>query len=197
VVERDGHAVAASELGASTAVDPGDHLVRISVPSGRMSEIHVSLARSESRRVALDFPREPAVLPGHDASHAMSGRRLGAILTGGFGLTGLVLGGAMGGVAVAKKSVVDAHCNVGGIAEACDHQGKAAADELHTFALASTVGLAAGAALVVLSTVLFVTEPSAPKPAASARWIKAAVAPLGVTGPGGPTGASVLVQGTW
>jgi len=69
-----------------------------------------------------------------------------------------------------------------------------AADKLHSFALASTVGLAAGAALVVLSTVLFVTEPSAPKPVATARWIKASVAPFGMTG---TTGASVLVQGTW
>jgi hypothetical protein len=198
LVERDGHAVAGSGLGAATALDPGDHLVRISVPSGRMSEIHVQLARGESRRVELDFPREPSQpAGGRDAPRAMSGRRLGAIVSGGFGLAGLVLGGAMGGVALTKKSVVDAHCNVGGIPEACDHQGKTAADELHTFALVSTVGLAAGAALVVLSTVLFVTEPSAPKPAASARWIKASVVPLGLPGPAAATGASVLIQGTW
>ena len=97
----------------------------------------------------------------------------------------------MGGVALAKKGIVDAHCNVGGIPEACDHQGKTAADDLQTFALASTVGLAAGGALVVLSTVLFVTEPPAPKPAVSARWIKASLVPIGATG------ASVIVQGGW
>ncbi len=195
LVERDGHAVAGSGLGASMALDPGDHLVRISVPSGRMSEIHVKLARGESRRVELDFPGEPAAPSrDRDAPRAISGRRLGAVVSGGFGLAGLVLGGAMGGVAIAKKSVVDAHCNVGGIPEACDHPGKMAADKLHSFALASTVGLAAGAALVVLSTVLFVTEPSAPKPVSTARWIKASVAPFGMTG---TTGASVLVQGTW
>lgn len=193
VVERDGHLVPEGSLGASIPVDPGDHLVRISVPGGRLSEIHVKLAKGESRSVELDFPKAPTepVTPGHDASRGMSGRRLGAFLSGGFGLAGLVLGGAMGAVALAKKGVVDEHCNVGGIPEACDRQGKAAADELGSFALASTVGLAAGGALVVLSTVLFVTEPPAPKLAATARWIKATVVPLGAKG------ASVIVQGTW
>ncbi|MEP7122965.1 MAG: tetratricopeptide repeat protein [Byssovorax sp.] len=195
LVERDGHPVAASDLGASMSLDPGDHLVRVSVPSGRMSEIHVTLARSESRRVALDFPRAPPEgTSSHEGPRPTSGRRVAAVVSGGLGLAGLVLGGAMGGVALAKKSVVDAHCNVGGIPEACDHTGKAAADELQPFALASTVGLAAGAALVVLSTVLFVTEPSPPKPPAGAWWIKASVAPLGA---GGTTGVAVLLQGTW
>jgi hypothetical protein len=193
VVERDGHPVPEGSLGASMPVDPGDHLVRISVPGGRLSEIHVKLARGESKSVELDFPKaipDPGT-PGHETSRGMSGRRLGAFLSGGFGLAGIVLGGAMGGVALAKKGIVDAHCNVGGIPEACDHTGKLAADDLGSFALASTVGLAAGGALVVLSTVLFVTEPSPPKPPVSARWIKASVVPLG------GSGASVIVQGTW
>ena len=72
----------------------------------------------------------------------------------------------MGAVALTKKGVVDDHCNVGGIPEACDHQGKTAADELGPHALASTVGLSVGAALVVLSTVLFLTEPPPQRPAA-------------------------------
>jgi hypothetical protein len=193
VVERDGHLVPEASLGASIPVDPGDHLVRLSVAGGRLSEVHVKLARGESRSVDLDFPAASAeaVPPGHDTSRATSGRRVGALVTGGLGLAGLVLGGAMGGVALAKKGSVDAHCNVGGIPEACDHAGKAAADELQSFALASTVGLAAGTALVVLSTVLFLTEPPAPRPAVTARWIHVSAGPLGTTG------ASMIVQGTW
>ena len=97
----------------------------------------------------------------------------------------------MGGVALAKKGVVDAHCNVGGIPEACDHAGKAAADELGSFALASTVGLSAGGALVVLSTILFLTEPQPPRPAVAARWIHVDVVGAGATG------ASLMVQGAW
>jgi hypothetical protein len=195
VVERDGRVIAAEALGTSMPVDPGDHVVRISVPGGALREIHVKLARGESRSVVLDMPRAAAeaIAPGREVRRGMSGRRLAAFVTGGVGLAGLVLGGAMGGVAIAKKSVVDAHCNLGGVAEACDHDGKKAADELGSFALASTVGLAAGGALAVLSTVLFVTEPAAPKPVvrADARWIR-----IGVV-PGAGAGASVFVQGTW
>ena len=190
-VERDGRPVSTATLGASIAVDPGDHVVRLSVSGGRLSEIHIKLARGESRSVELDFPTAPADprTPGPD--RGMSGRRLGAFLSGGFGLAGLVLGGGMGAVALTKKSVVDEHCNVGGIPEACDHQGKAAADELKAFALASTVGLAAGGALVVLSTVLFVTEPRPPTPAATARWISLPGVSVGAQG------ATVTVQGIW
>jgi hypothetical protein len=192
VVERDGQLVPAASLGASMPVDPGDHVVRISVPGGPLRELNVTIARSESRSVVLELPKaEGASDPGvHDGHRGLSGRRVTAFLTGGFGLAGLVIGGGMGGAALAKKSVVDDHCNVGGIAEACDHQGKAAADELKAFALASTVGVVAGGALVVVSTVLFVTEPAAPKPGTSARWIRASLVP-------GTTGASVLLQGTW
>ena len=195
VVERDGRLVPEGSLGASIPVDPGDHVVRLSAPGGRLREIHIKLARGESQSAELDFPAAPAGPgtpgPGHDPPRGTSGRRIGAFVSGGFGLAGLVLGGAMGAVALTKKGVVDDHCNVGGIPEACDHQGKAAADELGTYALASTVGLAAGGALVVLSTVLFITEPQAPRPAAIARWISLPV--LGV----GASGASVTVQGTW
>ncbi len=99
----------------------------------------------------------------------------------------------MGGVALARKSVVDAHCDVGGVAEACDHDGKAAADQLGTFALASTLGFVAGGALAVASVVLFATEPASPRPAksATARRLE-----LGVV-PARGAGASMLLRGAW
>ena len=194
MVERDGRVVAAADLGTSMPIDPGDHLVRTSVPGGPLSEIHVTLALGESRRVVLDVPRAPAAAPlAPDPPRSPSGRRVGAYVTGGLGLAGLALGGVMGGLTIAKKSVVDAHCNVGGIAEACDHEGKAAADQLEGLALASTLGVVAGGALAVVSVVLFATEPAAPKPTASAwaRRIQVSVAPKGAAG------ASVFVQGAW
>jgi hypothetical protein len=194
VVERDGHVVAAAALGTAIPVDPGDHVIRLSVPGGPLSEIHVKLARGESRSVVLAMPAAPpSPPPGHEARRGTSARRVGAFVTGGVGLAGLVLGGAMGGLALAKKSVVDAHCNVGGIAEACDRDGKVAADQLGAFALASTVGFVAGGALAVTSVVLFATEPAAPKPTRSAAspWIE-----LGVV-PARGAGAAVLLRGAW
>lgn len=194
VVERDGRVVAASTLGTSVPVDPGEHVVRTSVPGGPLRELRIKLALGESRRVELDVPGAPVdPPPPKEPRRGPSSQRVGAYVTGGFGLAALALGGAMGGLAIAKKGVIDVHCNVGGVAEACDHEGKAAADQLGTFALASTVGLAVGGALVVVSVVLLAAEPSTPKPAASAqaRWINVAVVPAGAAG------ASVRVEGAW
>ena len=194
VVERDGRVVAAEALGTSIAVDPGDHVIRLSVPGSPLSEIHVKLARGESRSVVLALPAAPAPSTSSQEAHrGPSARRVSAFVTGGFGLAGLVLGGAMGGVALAKKGVVDAHCNIGGIAEACDHDGKAAADQLGTFALASTVGFIAGGALTVASVVLFATEPAASKPTTSAASPRLE---LGVA-PARGAGASMLLRGSW
>ena len=192
VVERDGRVVAASAFGTSLPVDPGDHFVRTSVPGGPLSEIHITLVRGESRRVVLDVPHAPAARS-PEPRRSTSARRLGAYVTGGLGLAGLALGGAMGGLSIGRKSVVDAHCNVGGIAEACDHQGKAAADQLDRYALASTLSLVAGGALTVVSVVLFATEPAAPKPIASASAPRLQVS----VAPAGAAGASVWLQGTW
>lgn len=194
IVERDGRFVAAEALGTAIAVDPVDHVIRLSVPGRPTSEIHVKLARGESRSVVLVLPPPaPEAAAGAPRGSGTSGRRVTAFVTGGVGLAGLVLGGAMGGVALARKSVVDAHCNVGGIAEACDHDGKAAADQLGTFALASTLGFIAGGALTVASVVLFATEPAAPKPetSATARRIELGVAPTR------GAGATMLLRGSW
>jgi tetratricopeptide (TPR) repeat protein len=194
IVARDGRFVAAEALGTAIAVDPVDHVIHLSVPGRAPSEIHVKLARGESRSVVLAVPPPSASPePSPEARRGTSARRVSAFVTGGVGLAGLVLGGAMGGVALAKKGVVDAHCNVGGIAEACDHDGKAAADELGAFALASTIGFIAGGALTIASVVLFATEPAAPKPAtsAAARRIELSVAPAR------GAGASMLLRGSW
>jgi tetratricopeptide (TPR) repeat protein len=197
VVERDGHVLAEATLGTSLPVDPGDHVLRVSVPGGALGETHVKLERGEQKSVMLALPALPPRPTAEEPERrGPSARRVAAFVTGGVGLAGLVLGGAMGGVALARKSVVDAHCNVGGVAEACDHDGKAAADQLGTFALASTVGFVAGGALVVASVVLFATEPAPPKPASSGASATARRLELGVA-PARGAGASFLLRGAW
>jgi hypothetical protein len=197
VVERDGHVVAAATLGTSLPVEPGDHVLRVSIPGGALGETRVKLERGEHRSVVLALPALPASAAAEkpDARRGPSARRVAAFVTGGVGVAGLVIGGAMGGVALARKSVVDAHCDVGGVAEACDHDGKAAADQLGTFALASTVGFVAGGALAVASVVLFVTEPAKPLPAPSAGSSSPRLE-LGVA-PTRGAGASMLLRGAW
>lgn len=196
VVERDGHVVPAATLGTSLSVEPGDHVLRVSLPGGALGETRLKLERGEHRSVMLPMPALPVPAAPPDAHRGPSARRVAAFVTGGVGVAGLVIGGAMGGVALARKGVVDDHCDLGGVAEACDHQGKEAADQLKTFALASTVGFVAGGALAVASVVLFATEPASPKPATSASRATIPQLEIGVA-PARGAGASMLLRGAW
>lgn len=63
IIKRDGVPLGPAALGAGVPVEPGDHVIEVSVP-GRPSKIErVQLVPGESRRVVLDVPeaeREPA-----------------------------------------------------------------------------------------------------------------------------------------
>src|SRR4051812_36285821 len=68
-----------------------------------------------------------------------SGQRAGAYVAGGIGVLGLVVGGVMGGLTAAKKSVIEANCGLNGDPTLCNHEGKLAADSSKTTGLVSTV----------------------------------------------------------
>jgi len=86
---------------------------------------------------------------------------------------GLVLGGVMGGLTLAQKSTVDAHCK--GLD--CDPTGFDALDQARTFGTVSTIGLAAGGGLAAIGAILFLTAPK-PKTGVTAN-IRAGVGPGG------------------
>jgi len=198
LIELDGRALAASALGTSMPVDPGEHVVRTSVANGPLSETRVTLARGESRRVVLNVRRAPADAPAIVAAPPLTGKRVVGLVLGGAGLLGLGVGIVAGTAALVNKSDIVAHCNVGGIAEACDHQGIVAANHLESASLVSTVGFLAGGAFVTLGVVLLSQEAADLKAAAAKPAVSVGPRRLEVrAASAGATGGSVFLQGAW
>lgn len=221
----DGAPVERSTLGKPVPLDPGAHVITTSAPQHASSEVRLKLARGQHLRLELtlgatvaattttttttpvaaapsaDEPPSTAVT--EEGSHATSGRRVGAYVAGGVGLAGLILGGVLGGLALAEKSTVDASCKPTSdpATLGCRGDGFAASQRLQTLGLWSTVGFGVGAAASVTAIVLFATEPAKPKKEARAggprrlepAMIKSASARLSV----GPAGATLGVEGAW
>jgi hypothetical protein len=183
VVTRDGAVLAEAALGAPLAVDPGEHVLTAAARGGRPTEVRVRMARGERKRVELEVlpaaPEPPS--PPTDAAGRVSPRRLAAYVTGGVGLSGLIAGAVLGGLALGEKGAFDAGCNVGGVPGACTHAGKAAADRLQALGNGSSAALAVGAGAAVAATVLFATEPARSRAVVSA----------------GPRGIALAVVGSW
>jgi hypothetical protein len=201
LVIRDGDVVPAAALGVPSPVDPGEHVVTTQAPRGPVSKVRITVAKGEKKSVVLEVRvaevspsvlAEPPVRVAPKAEAATSGQRIGAFVVGSAGLAGIVVGATAGGIAVAKKSVVDKECGLGGIAAACNPQGKAAADSLQAFGTVSTVGIVLGLAAVGAGVALFTTEPKAKANAAGkGPRVRADVLAAG------PRGAALGVRGAW
>lgn len=213
VVKRDDSVVASAALGLGLPVDPGEHVVSTQAPGGALWELRITIAKGEKKPVVLEVKPAPTVEPrpapvvavpapavATDAPPPQeagpSGRRVAIYAIGGVGVAGLVLGGVMGGLAAAKKPTIVAHCApplAAGGAYRCDPTGLAAANSGQTFALVSTIGVAAGLTAVATAVALLVTEHKPAKPTTSARapWLTPAVLSLG------STGATLGAQGTF
>lgn len=198
VIQRDGARLGRPSLGAPIPVDPGDHVITTQVPGGPEHEQHVTIAKSEKKKVELEIVSAqsesqapatggptagggPATTGGPVGSvraESGSSRRTLGFVVGGIGVAGLVVGGVTGGLALSKKSTVDDHCND----TLCDHEGKQAADSAKTLALVSTIGFGVGAAGVIAGAVLVLTAPSSAPGAEARRSSFEPVAALGSRG---------------
>jgi hypothetical protein len=220
VVRCDGAPVAEEALGAPIPLDPGAHLISTSTPGGALSEVRLTIARGQQIRLVLTLapalavttpppaltPGAPAIEPAKAAPtepHPTSGRRVGAYVSGGIGLAGLVVGGVFGGLALGQKSTVDANCtptaDPGTLG--CHHAGYEASRSVQQLGLWSTVGFAAGLAGGVVAVVLFATEPARAKtdaavsgPRSAAKRTITATAVLLSASPGG---TMVGIEGAW
>jgi hypothetical protein len=203
VVKRDDTQLSGPALGLALPVDPGEHVIRTQAPEGPVTEVRITLSKGEKKVLTLDVklsadaaaPVAAAPPPAPPVDQGVSSRRMGAYIAGGVGVAGMILGGVMGGLTLGKKGVISDNCNIGGRAEACNDAGLAAASDGKTLGLVSTLGFAVGAAGLGTAVVLFITEPSGPKHAATnpgkQRGIRAEVLSIG------PEGARVGVGGAW
>jgi hypothetical protein len=213
VVLCDGAPVERGTLGAPMTLDPGPHVISTSAPQHASSEVRLKLARGQQMRLDLTLGAAVAASPpplvqassdppaqtkaplAESDSPSPSGRRASAYVTGGVGLAGLVLGGVLGGLAIAEKGTVDDLCKPTSAPGTlgCHGEGYAASQRMQTLGLWSTVGLGVGAAASVTAIILFATEPGRPKKEARAAKIKGASAHLSAS----PAGVTLGVEGAW
>jgi hypothetical protein len=104
----------------------------------------------------------------------------------GTGAALLLAGAITGGLAIGKKSVVNANCS--GLV--CNHTGETAVNAGRAFGTASTVGLSLGAVGLATGAVLYFTAKRPPRiEQKAARWEGGIAA--------SPDGVSIRVKGAW
>lgn len=160
-----------SDLGTSTAVDPGDVQVKVSAPGRKDNAFTVTFAEGETKDVACEVglaeaarandtpaPPAPSAAPA-DADRASSSssdpRRTVSYVLLGVGAASLIVGGVSGVLAASKASTVKDHCDA---SSACDQEGVDAASSGRFLAPLSTVTLIAGAVLAGAGAYFFFTS---------------------------------------
>jgi hypothetical protein len=148
-----------SDLGTSTAIDPGDVQVKVSAPGRKDNAFIVTFAEGETKDVpcelgALEAARAsdaplttgPSAAAGEDRISTSSSdpRRTVSYVLLGVGAASLIVGGVSGVLAAGKASTVKDHCDA---SSACDQEGVDAASSGRFLAPLSTVTLIAGAVL--------------------------------------------------
>jgi hypothetical protein len=199
VVLMDDKAVPAALVGIPRPVNPGMHVFKATAEGFAAKEKSLSVKEGESLSLVLDL--QPAAIavgatgapgpggntidPGHPAAGDQvtpptttpgNGRYVGLAMMG-VGVVGMVVGGVFSGLYASKRAEADAaftKCGVG-----CNDAPAAAVRALDADAngkgTIGVIGLAAGGALAIGGTVLFVlNRPKAPPAPAAARvepWI--------------------------
>ncbi|MDB4992669.1 MAG: hypothetical protein JWM74_101 [Myxococcaceae bacterium] len=172
-VVRDGNEIGPAALGIAIPQEPGAHALLVTAPGHKTRETSVTLAEGEVKELVLDAGELEAVVapppvppPAPPASPPSStGKTLGVVLAGA-GLAGLAVGTTTGVMALSKKSTVEENCFPVGV---CNERGHDAASSGRTLAIVSTIGFSAGAALLGVGAVLYLTAPKTQAAASTTR----------------------------
>jgi hypothetical protein len=181
VIKRDGEVVGEGQWGAPVAVDPGRHSVEASAPgkrawtaqedvqgSGRVVRLQVlaleDVPAPPAAAASTGSTPGPAEAPAAPEETHSSPLRVVGITTAGIGAVGLVVGTILGLQALSKNSDANSgHCGSSAgfsDANACDSQGLGLRKDAVDAANLSTIGFAAGGALVVAGAVMWLVAPS-------------------------------------
>ena len=197
-VMRDDVQLGSASFGIALPVDPGTHAIVVSAPGRVDRRVVVTLRPGDAQVVTLKAgdveaatavppgaPERIGTLPPPDLAPAPASdprRAIGAVV-GAVGILGVGAGAVAGALVLGKKSIVNdpSHCDQ--VTRACDQTGTTAASDGKTLSLVSTVGFAAGGALLVTGIVVFLTGGSGGS--SRGRPAGAVVAPDAYPGGGG------------
>ncbi len=206
VITRGGADVGQAQWGTAIPIDPGRYPIEASALGRRTWSKQVVIAK-EGEEVTIEIPAlavGPADGQGSSAGGSSSGASqpsgggddgggstLGTIglVMGGVGLAGIGVGAAFGVIAMSKKNEVDDLCPD---ELQCTQEGIAINDEAKTAGYVSTVGFAAGGALLVGGLVLWLAAPADGSDGQQSRTPRLHVLPTV-----GDAGPAVVLRGTW
>lgn len=145
-VRLGGVVVPRSELGTSTAIDPGELHVKVSAPGHKDNTLTIAFAEGETKDVACDLgPAGASLASDADAGAGLaSTQRTVAFVLLGVGAASIVVGGVAGVLAISKANTVKDHCDA---SYQCDQVGLDAAESGRLLSPVSTITLVAGAAV--------------------------------------------------
>ena len=160
VVKRDGQEVGAGQMGTAIAVDPGEHVVEATAP-GRVRWSAKVNVEGEAKKVSVAVP-ELSEASGDAGSGGWPWQKKVALGAAGVGAAGMVVGAVFGGMALGNHDELAKRC-APGEPRVCDAEGVKIAADQKTVATVSTVGFAAGGALLAAGVVLWLVAPAAEK----------------------------------
>jgi hypothetical protein len=142
-------------------VDPGKHSVVATAPD--RAGVNQTLELAEADRETFDIvfrkielaPPRPTPLPPPPPPEPDPGSLLPAMIAGGVGLAGFVVGGIAGGLSLSKVSDIKAECD----GTVCPDRLQGDADSAQTLATVSNVGLIVGGVGAALSVTFVFWRP--------------------------------------
>ncbi len=175
-VRIDGTPLRQAAWGVLTPIDKGDHEIFATAP-GKVEwkrTVHVSSGMTVRAAVPPLADAPVASRPGgHAARPSSSSRATMGWVVGGVGAAFVIAGGAMGGLAIDRRSQSNANCPN----DQCTQKGVDLNEEAKTLAWLSDIGIGVGAAAVVTGVILVLTAPK--KAAAVAAHVTPVVGPAG------------------
>lgn len=154
----DGTRIAVHDLDKPLPLEPGQHLVKVTWPSGT-NEYRVTLVEAEHAVQIISVPEAPSQ-PARLESPPPKATSHGSLpyVLGGVGAATLVAGIVTGALALDAKQTVANHCH----ADQCDAKGLAANRDGRAYATASTFTWIAGAVALGAGTVVYFSAGGAP-----------------------------------
>jgi hypothetical protein len=171
-VRQDDMVIGEPALGIPLPIDPGEHVIRVQIPSGAVREQRFRIQDDQRLDIAVELPtaEQPATAPLAASSTPPSNRTL-AYAIGGFGVAAVAVGAVTGLMTMSRKSTIESNCND----IWCNPDGKSAADEARTTGAVSTVAFGVGLAGLATGIVLLLTDSPARSAgagrAAAAAWL--------------------------
>jgi len=188
IVRLDGKELLSSEISITHRLEPGVHDVIVLRPTGESRSYQEDLAEGDRRSLRLELPvipEEPKPRP----SDSLGPMHIGALVAGGIGVAGLVVGSITGAMALGERDAIEENC----VDTQCNQTGLDAADSGQTVAAVSTAGFVIGGLGLAAGAVLWFTAPSdGPASEDSEPSTSAAIGAAM-----GPQGATMRLRVTW